>query len=88
LGGEPEDDGTILGKAHRFFAHLTIVEDDDDNTTLVKDVERGEDEIKARYERALKRSEISPDTRAMIEMAYRSINAGHDQASALKRAAE
>lgn len=85
LGGEPEDDGTVMGAAHRMFVNLrnTIAGGD---KAVVDEVERGEDHIKAKYEDALKDSDITPTTRQVIQAAYTSVKTGHDQMRDLKHA--
>jgi uncharacterized protein (TIGR02284 family) len=88
LGGNPEDDGTVLAGAHRAFLDLKAAITGQDDKAIVNEVERGEDHIKAKYEDALKDDELSPDTRAVIERAYGSVRAGHDEMRDLKHALE
>jgi uncharacterized protein (TIGR02284 family) len=83
LGGKPDDDGTVLAKAHRMFVNLRKSLSSGDNT-IVDEVERGEDRIKAKFEHALKDNEVSPPTRAVIMEAYVSVKSGHDQMRDLK----
>src|ERR1041384_7024036 len=49
LGGTPEDDGSILAAGHRMFLKLrdSVTSGDE---SVVDEVERGEDFIKAKYE--------------------------------------
>ena len=84
LGGNPEDDGTLLAGAHRAFVDLKAAVVGNDDKAVVAEVERGEDHIKAKFEDALKDDELSPDTRSAIENAFASVKAGHDEMSALK----
>lgn len=83
LGAEPEDDGSMLAAAHRAFVNLreTVQKDD---TSVVDEVERGEDVIKAKYEEALKDNELSPAARDAVSRAYTSVKTGHDQARDMK----
>ena len=85
LGGNPEDDGTVLASAHRAFLGLrdmlTGARDDD---AVIAEVERGEDHIKSKFESALADSDLDPAVRQLIESGYASVRAGHDQMSALK----
>jgi uncharacterized protein (TIGR02284 family) len=83
LGGNPEDDGTLLAAAHRQFLNLRSAFDSD-TRTAINEVERGEDYIKNKYEMALK-ADLSPDVRQAIQRAYESIRAGHDTFSAMKK---
>ncbi len=84
LGGNPEDDGTLLAGAHRAFLDLKATVATRDDKAVIAEVERGEDHIKAKYEAALKDDSLSPETRAAIERAYGSVKAGHDQMRDLK----
>ena len=83
LGGNPEDDGTLLAAAHRQFLNLRAAFDNDVRTA-VNEVERGEDVIKAKYEAALE-LDLSPEVRAAVQRAYESVRAGHDTFSAMKK---
>jgi uncharacterized protein (TIGR02284 family) len=87
LGGTPEDEGTTLAAMHRVFLDLKKVVGND-NKRVIEEVERGEDHIKNKFEDALKDSDVTSDTRSVIERAYGSVKSGHDQVAAMKRAAE
>lgn len=84
LGGNPEDDGTVLAGAHRVFLDLKAAVTGRDDKAIVNEVERGEDHIKAKFEDALKDQDLSPETRAAIQDAWTSVKAGHDEMSNLK----
>ncbi len=84
LGGNPEDDGTILAAGHRAFVNLKAAVTDRDDTAIVAEVERGEDHIKAKYEEALKDDNLSSDSRTLVQTAYASVKSGHDEMSQLK----
>jgi uncharacterized protein (TIGR02284 family) len=85
LGGEPEDDGSLKAELHRRFEDLRKAIGGGDKS-VIEEVERGEDYIKGKYETALQDEGLSPETRSVVEQAYRSVKAGHDRASALKHA--
>jgi len=85
LGGDPEDDGSILAKAHRAFLDVkhALLKDEQ---AVVNSVENGEVHIKAKYEHALEDSQVSATTREAIRRAYTSVKTGHDQMRDLKHA--
>ena len=84
LGGEPSDDGSLMGAADRAFMTLREVISGDDEKAIVAEVERGEDKIKAKFEDAIADGKLSPETRNVISNAYTSVKAGHDQMRDLK----
>lgn len=86
LGGNPEDDGTVLAKAHRMFVELRSKISSKDDTAIVDEVERGEDHIKHKYEDAQKDTDLSAGTLTVINEAYVSVKSGHDQMRDLKHA--
>ena len=84
LGGNPEDDGTILAAGHRAFVNLKAAVTGRDDQAIVNEVERGEDHIKAKFEDALKDDSLAPESRTAIEAAYGSVKSGHDEMRDLK----
>lgn len=86
LGGDPEDDGTVLASAHRVFVNLRASLTSKDNKAVVEEVERGEDHIKAKFEDAMKDTDVSPATMSVISVAYQSVRSGHDQMRDIKQA--
>ena len=84
LGGNPEDDGTLLAGAHRVFLNLKATLSGKDDKAIIAEVERGEDHIKSKFQDVLDDTDISSATRTVIEQAFTSVRAGHDQMSALK----
>jgi uncharacterized protein (TIGR02284 family) len=85
LGGKPDDDGTVLASAHRVFVNLRKSMSSGD-TAVVDEVERGEDHIKHKFEDAMKDDDVTAPTRSVINGAYASVKAGHDQMRDLKHA--
>ena len=83
LGGTPEDDGTMLAAAHRMFLGLRNSVSSSD-TTVVDEVEAGEDHIKQKFEDAQRDAELSPAVRTEIDEAYLIVKAGHDEIRDLK----
>ena len=83
LGGTPEEDGSVLAAGHRAFLKLRDSMSKGDET-VVDEVERGEDVIKAKFEKALEDQELSASVRDVVVRCYSSIKSGHDQARNLK----
>jgi uncharacterized protein (TIGR02284 family) len=88
LGGNPEDDGSFLGKAHQRFLDLKAAVAGRDEKAIINEVERGEDYLKEKFETALEHGDLSGESRAVVERAYQSVRSGHDQMSALKHGME
>ena len=88
LGGDPEDSGSFLGKAHQRFEDLKAAITGRDEKAIINEVERGEDYIKGKFEAALNGDTLSGQSRSIVEQCYQSIRAGHDQMSQLKHGME
>ena len=88
LGGNPEDDGSFLGKAHQRFEDLKAAITGGDDKAIIDEVERGEDYIKEKFEAALNSDKLSGESRSVVERAYQSVRAGHDKISQLKHGME
>jgi uncharacterized protein (TIGR02284 family) len=84
FGGEPETDQSMLGKAHNKFVDLKSALTGQDEKAVINEVERGEDVIKAKFEKAMQDDELPATARQVVSQAYESIRADHDQISALK----
>jgi len=88
LGGNPEEDGSFLGKTHQRFEDLKAAITGKDEKSIVNEVERGEDYLKAKWEAALESDALSGESRSVIERCYQSVRSGHDQMSQLKHGME
>ena len=88
LGGDPEDDGSFLGKSHQRFLDLKAAVTGRDEQAIINEVERGEDYLKEKFETALNSDALTGETRAVVERAYQSVRSGHDQISQLKHGME
>ena len=88
LGGNPEDDGSFMGKTHQRFEDLKAAITGQDEKSIVNEVERGEDYIKGKFETALNSETLSGESRAVVEQCYQSVRSGHDQMSQLKHGLE
>ena len=87
LGGDPEDSGSFLGKTHQRFVDLKAAITGRDEKAIINEVERGEDYLKEKFEAALN-SDLTGESRQVVEQAYQSVRAGHDQISQLKHGME
>src|SRR6185503_3959418 len=88
LGGNPEDDGSFMGKTHQRFEDLKAAITGGDDKSIINEVERGEDYLKEKFETALDSDALSGDSRAVVERCYQSVRSGHDQMSQLKHGME
>ena len=88
LGGNPDDDGSFLGSAHRRFEDMKAAISGHDEKSIVNEVERGEDYLKDKFETALNADTLNGEARQCVEECYQSVKSGHDQMSQLKHAME
>ena len=84
FGGEPETDQSMAGKMHNKFVDLKNAVTGNSDKAVIDEVERGEDVIKAKYEHVLKDDDLPALARTLVELAYTSIKADHDDVSRLK----
>lgn len=87
MGGHPEDEGSILAKAHRAFMDIkhALMRDE---ASVVGSVERGEAHLQARFDRALDDDSLSATTRETIRRAQAAVKSGHDEMHVLRRSLE
>ena len=88
LGGNPEDDGSFLGKTHQRFEDLKAAITGRDEKSIINEVERGEDYLKEKWQMALQSGDLQGESHQLIERCYQSIKQGHDQMSQLKHGME
>jgi uncharacterized protein (TIGR02284 family) len=88
LGGDPEDGGSFMGKAHQRFEDLKAAVTGRDEKAIVNEVERGEDYLKGKFEAALNDDTLNGESRSVVERCYQSVRSGHDQMSQLKHGLE
>ncbi|MEN5147127.1 PA2169 family four-helix-bundle protein [Brevundimonas diminuta] len=83
-GGSPEEDGSILAKAQRAFMDVknALLRND---ASVMDTVERGETQLKARFDRALADEALSATTRETIRRAHAEVQQGHEQLRGLKQ---
>jgi len=88
LGGDPEDGGSFLGKAHQRFEDLKAAVTGRDEKAIINEVERGEDYLKEKWQAALQSGDLKGESHDLVERCYQSIKSGHDQISQLKHGME
>ncbi|MGE5062592.1 MAG: ferritin-like domain-containing protein [Myxococcales bacterium] len=88
LGGNPEDDGSFMGKTHQRFEDMKAAITGQDEKAIINEVERGEDYLKEKFETALNGDTLSGESRSVVEQCYQSVRSGHDQMSQLKHGME
>ena len=88
LGGEPETDGSFMGKTHQRFEDLKAAVTGRDEKSIINEVERGEDYLKDKWQAALQSGDLKGETHDLVERCYQSIKEGHDQMSQLKHGLE
>lgn len=65
LGGEPENEGTILAKAHRMFLTVSAAVQDNDEAAI-EAVDTGEEHLRDKIENALKTDDLSVSSKAIL----------------------
>ena len=88
LGGDPEEGGSFLGKAHQRFEDLKAAITGRDEKAIINEVERGEDYLKEKWQAALQSGTLHGETHDLVERSYQSVKQGHDQISQLKHGLE
>ena len=88
LGGNAEDDGSLLGKTHQRFLDLKAAITGRDDQAIVNEVERGEDYLKEKFEAAIDNADISAQSKTVIQQVYASVRQGHDAMRDLKHGME
>jgi uncharacterized protein (TIGR02284 family) len=83
LGGTPEDDGTILGGAHRMFVNLKSKIASRDDQAVLEEVRRGETHLMEKFEEASGDNDMSSETLQVIKQAHSQIASGHAQMQGL-----
>jgi uncharacterized protein (TIGR02284 family) len=79
LGGNPEDDGSVLAAAHRAFLTLRDRVTGSDDAAVIAEVDHGESYLNGKWETALQDGKLSPETRSIIQRAYDSVREGRDR---------
>jgi uncharacterized protein (TIGR02284 family) len=85
FGGEPETDQSALGRAHNKFVDLKNAIAGGSEKAVIDEVERGEDVIKAKFEKAMDDQDLPMECRSTVSRACAEIRADHDEISRMKR---
>lgn len=83
LGGNPEDDGSVLAAAHRAFLTVRDRATGSDDEAVIAEVDHGESYLRGKWEAALKDEKVSPETRNVITQGWDSVRAGQEKWRAL-----
>ena len=78
MGGNPEDDGSVLAAAHRAFLSLKDKVTGSDDNAIIGEVDHGESYLASKWEAALKDDGLSQQTRSLIQQCYDSVREGRD----------
>jgi uncharacterized protein (TIGR02284 family) len=79
LGGNPEDDGSVLAAAHRAFLSLRDKVTGSDDGAVIAEVDHGESYLNGKWEAALRDEGLSPETRSLVQQSYDSVREGHQR---------
>jgi uncharacterized protein (TIGR02284 family) len=88
LGGDPNDDGSFMGKTHQVFLDLKAAVTGRDDKAIINEVERGEDYLKEKFEAALKSESLAGESRGVVDRAFASVRRGHDRVAQIKHGLE
>jgi len=79
LGGNPEDDGSILAAAHRAFLTLRDKVTGSDDDAVIAEVDHGESYLDSKWEAALREDDLSSETRSLVQQCYDSVRDGYER---------
>ncbi len=84
VSGSPQGEGLSMSSSARVFGNLRHAMDYG-YCALIDEVERGEERLKAKYERALRDGRLSRLSHAVLQNAYAAVQEGCADMHALKR---
>jgi uncharacterized protein (TIGR02284 family) len=85
-GGKAEDGGSAMGAVHRGWVTVKSTFSTYDDKAVLNEAERGEDNAKARYMKALQKP-LPPHVKQVVERQMQGVQRNHDQVKALRDAA-
>ena len=83
-GGKAEDSGSVAGAVHRGWVSVRDALSGTSDQSILDECERGEDVALSRYRKAVKREELPPTVRQVVEHQLAGVQANHDQIKALR----
>ncbi len=83
LGGEVEDHGSVAGALHRGWVAVKATLSTYDDKAVLEEAERGEDNAKARYAKALKQP-LPAAIKLVVERQMQGLQRNHDQIKMLR----
>jgi uncharacterized protein (TIGR02284 family) len=83
LGGTAEDGGSAMGAMHRGWVSIKSKLSSYDDKAVLEECERGEDNAKARYAKALQKN-LPANVRNVVERQYQGVQRNHDQVKMLR----
>ncbi|MCC2673890.1 MAG: hypothetical protein K0R58_837 [Ramlibacter sp.] len=82
-GGSIEDGGSAMGAMHRGWVSIKSKMTGYDDKAVLEECERGEDNAKARYTKALQKN-LPADVRQVVERQMQGVQRNHDQVKMLR----
>lgn len=82
-GGKVEESGSAMGAMHRGWVAMKSAMTTYDDKAILEEAERGEDNAKARYMKAL-RSPLPPHVKLVVERQMQGLQRNHDQVKMLR----
>ncbi|HEX7891938.1 MAG TPA: PA2169 family four-helix-bundle protein [Ramlibacter sp.] len=82
-GGTPEDGGSAMGAMHRGWVSIKSKLTTYDDKAVLEEAERGEDNAKARYTKALQKN-LPSTARTVVERQMQGVQRNHDQVKMLR----
>lgn len=83
LGATPEDGGSAMGAMHRGWVSIKSKLTTYDDKAVLEEAERGEDNAKARYTKALQKN-LPSTVRMVVERQFQGVQRNHDQVKMLR----
>lgn len=82
-GGSPEDGGSTMGAMHRGWVSVKATLSSYDDKAVLEECERGEDNAKARYRKALDKP-LPPHIKQVVQRQMEGVQRNHDQIKMLR----